>query len=312
MKSLKSSSDIFYVPSKTFLWGEYAALEGGSAGLVATEPCFAFSDAKILLDQQEVSQDFTFHPESPAGKFIDHTRAKLNLPAEEVKALSSCQMFDPHHGAGGFGRSTAEFVYVAYKLKSRLDMDIQTLWELYREIVPHAGTQALPPSGYDLVTQLKSNFNVIHVLSGQLRLMVKPWPFTRLSFLLFKTKKKVFTHQHVSGLSSDVLKPLLSASEKVSFQYTQEDQEGFIQAMTTFRGLLEESDLICAETLDIVKRLYDVPNISFAKGCGALGADVVAVFCKKQYKNQVLNEIGTLYADDLRFVTDEDGVVFKN
>lgn len=314
MKKLSSSSPIVFVPSKTFLWGEYSALASGHAGVVATEPCFAFSDSEILLDSKVVSQEFRFHPQSPAGKFITYVKEKIKLSQDQAHALYQCHLYDPHRGAGGFGRSTAEWVYVSQKLSERIDMDTQTLWELYREIVPSQShetmEEVLPPSGYDLVTQLKPSFNLIHILAGQLRVTEKPWPFTRLSFLIFKTKKKVFTHDHIASLSTESLKPLTTLSEKVNDQYIQEDQDGFLAALKAFRIHLESSKLICAETLDIVARLEFLKDVIFAKGCGALGADVVAVFCKKQYKNQVLESINQTLADELRFVADEESVIF--
>lgn len=312
MKSLRSNSPTYFIPSKTFLWGEYSALKGGTAGLVATEPCFVFSKSEIICDEkkQVMSQPFEFHPQSPAGRWILFIKDKLNLDEQQIKDLFSCHLYDPHHGEGGFGRSTAELVYIAQSFSERLDMDIQTLWELYRELSVLESDKKWPPSGYDLVVQWHPSFSLLQVVGDQIRFKEKPWPFTRLGFLIFKTKKKVFTHLHLKELTLEVLDPLVELSSRVTDQYMQEDQAEFMQSLGAFRDQLVEFNLVCEETLNTVSRLQALQGVEFAKGCGALGADVVAVFCKKQYKNQVLKQVSEVFGDELRFVADEDRVIF--
>ena len=58
------------IPSKTFILGEYAVLEGAPCLGAATTPCFEMIFAPSAEKQSAVSG---FHPESPAGKFFrDH------------------------------------------------------------------------------------------------------------------------------------------------------------------------------------------------------------------------------------------------
>ena len=47
------------IPSKTFIIGEYLALQGTASMIMTTEPCFEF------LPVQDGGE--LFHPESPAG-----------------------------------------------------------------------------------------------------------------------------------------------------------------------------------------------------------------------------------------------------
>lgn len=308
MKSLKSSDEIFYVPSKTFLWGEYSAINGGHAGVVATTPCFAISkdEIKEKISGDVVSKILKFHHESPAGKFLEYCKKEFSLNDTECEELKSCHIYDPHAGQGGFGQSTAELVYVYKKMRQRIDMNPQSLWTLYRELA----AQKTSPSGYDLMTQLSPGFNLMNVTGDQLRIESKPWPFTRLSFLLFKTKKKILTHEHLVTLDCEKLRPLSVTSEKISSEYLQGHQQGFLEGLKTFIQQLKDLDLVCAETLNIIQQIQSVAHVDAAKGCGALGADVVAVFCKKQYKTQVLKQIESSLADELRFIADEDHILF--
>ncbi|MGZ3651866.1 MAG: hypothetical protein ACXWSC_11795, partial [Bdellovibrionota bacterium] len=79
-------------PSKTFLLGEYAILQGSNALLLGHGPYFSCS-------HEAGAAEAPFHPESPAGVW---------LKANPVEARLRLQ--DPHEGRGGYGGSGAEFL----------------------------------------------------------------------------------------------------------------------------------------------------------------------------------------------------------
>lgn len=305
MKNLKPNSDSLYVPSKTFIWGEYSALLGGPAAVVATPPSFVFSQNPLYDEKnQRVSEVFEFHELSPASQFLDHCKKQFQLQESEIKDLRSCHLYDPHSRTGGFGLSTAELIYVYKKINSRIEMNPQSLWTLYRQLA----SVDRPPSGYDLMAQLFSGFNLLSVVGDQIRREVRPWPFTRLGFLLFKTKLKVPTHQHLKTLDYTKLKPLVGYSERVTQCYLEGDQEHFLSALKTFEVTLKHLGLVCEPTQKIIEELRSWSHIEHVKGCGAMGADVVAVFYKKQYKQEVLKQASDHFAEKLNFITDEESV----
>ncbi|MCJ8276001.1 MAG: hypothetical protein HRT44_09755, partial [Bdellovibrionales bacterium] len=81
----------FEIPSKTFVLGEYLAINGTASLIMTTEPSFI---VKVIDDSL-----YGYHPDSPAGQL----RKELNHSSVGFSFL------DPHEGRGGFGRSTAEY-----------------------------------------------------------------------------------------------------------------------------------------------------------------------------------------------------------
>lgn len=133
------------IPSKTFLWGEYSALIGGSAGVLTSGPDFQlsiecitkqehFADSEILNSKNRISKDFDlstfkyakdlFHPDSPAGLLLKESRNVDELPLW-------FNFSDPYDHKGGFGRSTAEFIsmYILIQILSKDTKANSLNWE---------------------------------------------------------------------------------------------------------------------------------------------------------------------------------------
>ena len=89
------------IPSKTFVLGEYSVLHGGPAILLASEPYFS-----LRLEEKNENKN-PFHPLSPAGKLWE---------LEPLLKTKSYLFSDPHHGLGGFGASSAEFIALFLQL----------------------------------------------------------------------------------------------------------------------------------------------------------------------------------------------------
>ena len=88
------------IPGKTFFFGEYAALVGGSALLLTTRPGF-----EMNVHESIHSTSNPFHPESPAGLYFNqHEKFFQNW---------SIAFVDHYQGRGGFGASTAQFLGLA-------------------------------------------------------------------------------------------------------------------------------------------------------------------------------------------------------
>ena len=94
------------IPCKTFLVGEYAVLEGGEALGIATGPGFTLSSKKI-----------SYHPDSAVSLLLGTT----DFYQVDSKA------------PGGFGKSTAEFIfaYLQKNKNSRLDAILNSYLGLF-------------------------------------------------------------------------------------------------------------------------------------------------------------------------------------
>src|SRR3990167_4806167 len=81
----------FQIPAKTFLLGEYVALQGGPAMILTTTPCF-----EVGVGDLEIQ---AIHPDSPAGLCWRDS----GIPGELF-------WYDPYEGIGGLGASSAAFL----------------------------------------------------------------------------------------------------------------------------------------------------------------------------------------------------------
>ena len=183
------------VPSKTFVIGEYLAINGTASMVMATEPTFFI---KIIEDKT-----FGFHPESPAGR-LRQSLADQNF---------GYSFFDPHQGRGGFGRSTAEYLavylYNQFLKTNREDMSAEILDDLEDVVQTYQSFSGgdYKPSGADLVAQICGGlcwYDGNNYLASQLA-----WPFPGYDIYVFHTGKKLATHEHLKDLKPTNLRPLI-------------------------------------------------------------------------------------------------------
>ena len=282
------------IPSKTFLWGEYAALEGGCAGVVCTKPHFIFcsqEDETKEFSKKVNFESFKVHPQSPSGIFL----------TQEKKSLPSTYFQDPFYGAGGFGRSTAEFLSVYLHSKKMGFKDL--IWESNKNNngIKRGKLFPLPkehqslrtsylktfsegvrrPSAYDLMAQSLSGSEgcvCFEEIEDELCFFSGAWPFSSLCVLLFKTDHKVKTHDHLTSIRSLDCKDLKEAASAVSQVFLSSQSESFLKALKTFDIQRAEKKLILPSILDLCASIHRKFQGTYARGCGALGADVIAVF----------------------------------
>ncbi|HEX7674026.1 MAG TPA: hypothetical protein VF412_07640 [Bdellovibrio sp.] len=262
---------VFSIPGKTFLLGEYLALQGGPTLLGLTQPCFE------LIVKSGTGDLGTIHPDSPAGKFV--------FTHQDYFSKYDFEFKDPYQGRGGFGASTAQFLGVyslwLYKEDAQRDMeklfDIKHMLETYNSVAWNG--QGLPPSGADLVGQLKGSLTFFEKRRGYLS--VASWPFTDLEFYLIHTGNKVQTHEHLKTLgefdSSGLEKSFNMAKE--SFETHQSSL--FVDAVNLYAMNLKALDFTCEPTLKLLTDIRSLAGVKAAKGCGALGADVLFVLTAK-------------------------------
>lgn len=244
-------------PGKTFLLGEYAILEGGCSLMLAHGPGFAadFSPGST----------HPFHPESPAGKWLQSQTLTQKISFEDF-----------HSGQGGFGGSGAEFLaaFAAVKgvpesLKSR----IKFAWDAWE------ASRNYPGSGADILTQAMGvNFAEPFWLGIDIgaRSLETLYSDFGLTLSLFHTGQKLATHSHLENLPNIPSEALTYLVWDGLEAIRSGSKENFAASIKAYGALLADAKLVAAHT---EKALASLPaEIVAAKGCGAMGSDVIAVF----------------------------------
>lgn len=258
---------IFTVPGKTFLAGEYLALQGGPTLVFLSEPCFE-------LEVQKGQGRFgSIHPESPAGKFI-HMH-------QDDFARFDLKFADPYLGRGGFGASTAQFlsVYALWHLRTapqvdmQKNMDLKDLLETYYQCAWTGEGQR--PSGADLIGQYKGSLTFFEKRQGAIS--VRNWPFENLELFLIHTGNKLATHEHLRNLSDFDAASLEESFAIIRDSFESQNSELLIGGINSYAESLKNLNFTCPETLSLLEELRQIKGVVATKGCGALGADVVLV-----------------------------------
>lgn len=217
-------------PSKTFLVGEYAVLNGGPCLLLATEPYFTWENQTFL---------------------------------------------DPHRGLGGFGASGAKFVFEAY-LQGCLDA--AHALKKFRDSPLSTGG-----SGADIVCQYTGGVTYFHPEKNIIEKL--DWPFSDLSIFLIHTGHKILTHQHLEKHSNIASLPLAQLQHVVQFVHRailEKDSTLLLYGISQYHTELDKLGLICDNTHQLLQKIYQRSEVLAAKGCGALGADVILVVTSHQ------------------------------
>lgn len=281
------------VPSKTFLCGEYLALQGGPCLLIATEPRFTLKVSSTGSGQSP------FHPESPAGKFL-----------KSHADLSANYNFDFGKSSAGFGSSSAEFLLLSAfeQLKSpltteaQLDLDIKKTLSDYGQIFE---SEAQKPSGADIVGQAQGFITAFYRRAG--RIQNFRWDFTNLGFLIFKTGRKLPTHEHLKSLKMDSFEDLEPSCHQVWEGLNHSIENHLVVGLTEFTHRLEKKGLQDSETMKINQKLRSLPGVRVAKGCGAMGADAILVVIDRREVSTV-DLAKKTESLGLEFFSDEKGL----
>jgi mevalonate kinase len=252
----------YFVPSKTFLTGEYSVLVGGAALGLATSPCFEIS----YLKQES---EFRFHPDSPAGRYL-----KKHGPNTHI------QFHDPYlvHGVrGGFGKSTAEYLAAALpKIREKK----QTVSEIHSEYLSFFANEKVQPSGVDLVFQCLGEVSYVSPSENIYRKL--GWKFSDLDFFVISTGLKVKTHEHLEKLDLKFCADLPDYSNQVIDAYLHKNSSAFLNSMKTWTKTLRTRGLVDHGAAELRERLEKIPGVLLVKPCGALGADVMLVFFESE------------------------------
>ena len=278
-------------PSKTFLIGEYAVMAGAPALLANTWPRFQFHI------QHPAKKNHLFHKDSPAGRFMEENK--------EVFSSVSIQYLKNYES--GFGLSGAEFNCV-YLLKVLLNggvvedvscFDMLEKYLSYSRPPSESGNPAITrsaaggkffsydssksenpytPSGADLISQWLGK---VCIFSSSSLAESIDWPFKNLSFALIQTGQNFKTWKHLENLKQKNFSQLNEISLTALEAVRSSSESLFLQSIQDYRNVLEKEGLTHPSTKKILQKLNSHPEVLAAKGCGAMGAEVIAVFLKK-------------------------------
>lgn len=300
------------IPGKTFLVGEYLALAGGPSIVVNTAPLFDFSWESEVAEEHSRLIRHPFHVDSPAGRWLD----RANGPISNAGSVSHAIQFkDPFQGKGGMGASTAEFAgaWVFRKwlndptdwkfegsIVSSLEdhrEQIAPCWksdrfgsQRFRDILDDYRETTKLGSGADLVSQVAGG---VAVWDGRIDEMRRfTWPFQDLAMTLVMTGKKMATHTHLAGLA-----PLDAAVRSEMGEFVEEAVQSFALAdadrlIASVRGVgkvLDENGRLADHSRTLLEELADCSGVRAAKGCGAMGSDVLVILHDRSAA-EVINE----------------------
>lgn len=268
---------ILSVPGKTFLLGEYVALDGGPSLLLSTEPRF---ELRVRARTGETA--LPFHPASPAGRYYSLHQADLEAWDFDFR--------DPSGGRGGLGASSAQFalLYAFHhdgEWRSSVDIPWAAMLRDYRECAWSG--EGVAPSGADVVSQLCGAITWFDGRSNEATTL--DWAFPDLGFTLIRTGAKLATHEHLKTGTAHaphaVLRSIVLEARKA---FASADAGRLIEAVNAGAFALRQSGLTAVQTTDLLDQMRDNHSLFFAaKGCGAMGADIILALHARSSAPQV-------------------------
>ncbi|WP_133127500.1 mevalonate kinase family protein [Legionella nagasakiensis] len=268
----------WFLPAKTFLLGEYVAIVGGPALVLTTTPCFEVT----LLDKVGLNN---IHPASPAGRWWKESNIEQGL-----------SWFDPYQNRGGLGASSAQFLG-AYYASCYVHNKMGTLMEMHEAYSQVSwDKQGLRPSGYDVLAQ--SLRGCVYIHHQQRQYQIYDWPFDDLAFILLHTGKKLITHHHLQTQSlPNEINELSIIVELGKQAFESRDSACMIDAVNAYHKQLLSLNLVTKESQQYLDWLKQQTEILAAKGCGAMGADVLLLFVSRTKLQPVLKQLSLIGCD---------------
>jgi mevalonate kinase len=280
------------VAGKTFMAGEYLALAGGPALVLATEPCFR------LKIQAHANSENPFHPLSPAGQFWTSQK--------DFFSNYKLHFQDPYQ-VGGFGASSAQFalLHAFWQMKEEAYVEAERFLDWHQMLTDYRSlpVEGLPPSGADVIGAVSGGLTWFDRNNGKVQTF--SWPFQEIQFFVAHTGQKLATHEHLKKVSQFETSAFAEAMSEIHQGLIQVDFETFLSGMINYRTELERQGRVASHSQEIVESLRKESDILFAKGCGAMGADVILVLCLKEASSRVKS---SLQAQNLNVIADSSKI----
>ena len=258
------------IPAKTFLVGEYAAVLGGPAIVLTTTPCFEMTLGDDNNSKTEI------HPDSPAGQWwVNYQNLGKTLFWQ-----------DPYEGMGGLGASSAQFLgaYLASCHLTQREPNSQDLLEGYHQ--SSWGGEGLRPSGYDVLVQ--SQQRCVYINRQQGIMQSYDWVFEDIAFFLVHSGQKLATHSHLKQVNlPNAMHELSTIADSAHAAFENQCGEQLIAAVDAYQTALSTRGLAAQHSMEQVQALKLQKHVLTAKGCGAMGADVLLLIVEKHFLEEV-------------------------
>lgn len=245
--------------------GEYVVLDGGQALIAAHAPHF-----ELRITPSTQTTMLGINPDSPSGRLLTDHRDSF--------AKQCIEFYDPHQGRGGFGASSAQFLGILKHLNKANNIEeiLDIYWHYH--LPQH-------PSGADIITQYHDGLICYDTSPQAIKMQ---WPFTKIGYMMIATGQKIATHEHLSELTLPPLSQLKIMSQDAIIALTQSRQDDFINAINDYHTELIKLKLCAQHTQSLLKQLGQAPILA-AKGCGAMGHDVIILFYKKHNHQAIVD-----------------------
>ncbi len=314
---MPSLTQIWSIPGKVFLLGEYAVLGGRPAWIATVGPRFWLEGAEAAgPSMSSFGVDVgDLAPESPAGRLLS---LALVRGAERLQA----RFDDPFRGSGGFGASTAQFALLyrilAESNPGHFESDGLACWQTYRELMgaqgqDSASTSLIPPSGADLAAQIAGGvcrFDPKRPVCER-----QSTHFQWSNFLIFSAAwqvgRKAATHTHLAELAkrdfavaefTHQLSPLLEQADEA---IVSGDLLGMGRVLEAYGDKLAGLGLEISRTREDREAIRRFPGVLGVKGAGALQADAVIVLIDPS-RGDVSHLVALIEERGLRFMGTAD------
>ena len=195
---------------------------------------------------------------------------------------------------GGLGFSSAQFnILYAYSFILRegsIDqIKPQDIWRSYRQLK----FDGFLPSGADVITQWVGGVSVFEqdpLLSVETLTSSLP----ELHCLILRTGEYFETHKYLKNFKLSDVSDLKKISQEGVQAIKKRDEPAFISAVNNYRKGLLNKNYITAKSQEILNKFTNIKAIQACKACGAMGAETLIVFYKKQDEEEVRRETSFL------------------
>lgn len=229
-------------------------METGQALVLGHSPFFQFSFS--------TGNQSPFAQESPAGRWL-----------QKFPTKHSIAYHDPHRGRGGFGGSGAELLAAMAASEVRpWPLDPWWVWDQTRD---------LGGSGADLLVQSFSRKKdpAFLWIDKQTKELSELFPHLEAKLSIFHTGKKVPTHSHLKE-SFVIPKSLADLTLEGKKAIGQNDAQALGHILRSIHQELRKANLQAEHTCRALDQLLgsaQAKAVYGAKGCGAMGSDVIVV-----------------------------------
>ena len=211
---------------------------------------------------------------------------------------------DPYNNMGGFGASGAKFIFNTFQEKNNSIINPWQLWNHYKK-------SSLLGSGADIMCQLTGGISFFYPQEKILEAL--SWPFENLIVILIHTGNKLLTHEHLNYIHtyyntnqkkiSDQFELLNNIVFNIYYAFKNNQPDIFVKNIQAYHTHLNNLQFVCESTQYLLSQICKQPQVLAAKGCGAMGSDVILTVIQRSDKKIFLNWAGNqklniIYADN--------------